>query len=139
MKQLSILVIYVFRVFPDAPRVGVDSPPRRRSRSRSRERSRERYKLKRRRWSSGSDSDSSHSSTERYPKHRDKKREEPRRKVLKPNGNNITRSSTTDFNDDHYRRGSYWLHDDRNYEKSSSVHVQENKAMQKETNQKDFY
>ena len=125
-------------MFPDAPRVGVDSPPRRRSlsRSRSRERSRERHKLKRRRWSSGSDSDSSHSSAERYAKHRDRKREEPKRKVLKPNGNNIPRSSATDSNDDHYRRGSYWLHDDRNYDKRSSVHVQENKAMQKKLTKK---
>ena len=125
-------------MFPDAPRVGVDSPLRGRSRSRSRsqERSREKRKLKRRRWSSGSDSDSSHSSTERHPKLRHRKREEPRRKVLKPNGNNIPRSSRTGGNDEHYRRGSYWLHDDRDYDKRSSVHVQENKTMQKKLTKK---
>ncbi len=104
------------RVLPNAPRVDVDEVLR--DRSRSRDRTSER---RRRRWrhsSSDSDSSSSRSSCERRSRHR--RREEPRRKVLRPTSN-ILRDRKSPLRVKSHRRShkSYWQHDDRDEDEST--------------------
>lgn len=123
------------RVLPDAPRVDADSALC--ERSASKERSPERRKLKRRGPDHDSDSDSADDSSRRP------KRDQPKRKVLKPSGNNIPQSHRSKGKAVYYKkpRASYWSHDDRvderykSNDKSGSARQHMQKSVQRKSGQ----
>lgn len=107
-----------FSVRQDAPRVGSELSIR------------ERQLKRQRRRSSYSDSDSSDSSEERS--HR---KEEPRRKVLKPSGNIPHFKSLERESHQHHHRShkDYWLHDDRTASHKSEDEANSSQSASKST------